>query len=409
MTARRRTFHRSIHAARVILGVALLTALGSGQAVRAQGGPTPVRVAPVQVREVVPRQRVTGEVRAAWRSVIASLESGRVEEVLVDEGDHVAEGDPLVRLDAARLEIARDRTRARRATAGFVIQVRERDLEQAARDRDTLQSLSGDRATNPKELADAETAVLAARARLDEARSLAAEIDADLALLDRRLDDTTVRAPADAIVVRRLTDLGRWVEEGGDVVELVADGRYEVWLDVPQRLASALARNAEGAGGVIAEVEAAGVTTGPARPIVVPDLDRASRTLQAYLRVRDDEGRLASGMSAIGWVPSGPAARHVLVPRDAVNRGEAGFFVYSVRAGGESAEAAMPVPVRILFQTDGFTAVRAAGGLDAGELVVVEGNERLFPMMPVRYEPPPPVDGGAPDANAGDGTREGSG
>ncbi len=76
----------------------------------------------------------------------------------------------------------------------------------------------------------------------------------------------------------------------------------------------------------------------------------------------------------------------LLVSRNAILRNEAGAFLYVARqppgaAGGEAARA-VPLRVTVSFGVGDRVVVQGAG-LAEGDLVVVEGNERLFPMMPV--------------------------
>ena len=63
-------------------------------------------------------------------------------------------------------------------------------------------------------------------------------------------------------------------------------------------------------------------------------------------------------------------------------RNQAGFFVYTVseRPGGPA--QAVPRPVAMLFEYETFVAIRP-DGLAEGDLVITEGNERLFPMTSV--------------------------
>ncbi len=91
-------------------------------------------------------------------------------------------------------------------------------------------------------------------------------------------------------------------------------------------------------------------------------------------------------MSLTAWIPTGAIAKRLLVSRNAILRNEAGAFLYVTRqtqgaAGGEAARA-VPIRVTVSFGV-GDRVVVQGPGLAEGDLAVVEGNERLFPMMPV--------------------------
>ena len=128
----------------------------------------------------------------------------------------------------------------------------------------------------------------------------------------------------------------------------------------------------------------------PALPRIVPLVDPIARTFSAYVRIEDEEGHLAPGMSVNGWVPTGQRREFLTLPQDALLQNDAGFYVYVARAMpslGPGAAAAAPVMVRFLFQSDERIVVEGRE-LKDGDLVVVEGNERLFPMMPITFDAP---------------------
>jgi len=388
--------------ARLSAAVVAFVPAGLASVASAQEGggppPTPVRVAAVEERVVQDRDRLTGEVQAVDRTTVASDAEGRVLEVLVEEGDPVEAGAPIARLDDTTPRLAIARLEARRGVASAVLDVRAAELARAELDLERLERLAADRASRPRELDDARSEVAVARARLAEAERDLEVIAAEIAIAREEQDDAVIRAPFAGVVVARHTDPGRWMERGGDVVELVGQGRYEIWLDVPQRYRPALASEDATVG---VRVDAADRSWPPARPVIVPLVDPDARSFRVYLRVQDESGLLADGMSAVGSVPAGRSARRLLVPRDALLQNEAGFYVFAVRSMGEGPPAAMPVTVRVLFEIGDRVAV--AGPLGPEEQVVVEGNERLFPMMPVApQEADPPRATAAADPAAAD-------
>jgi hypothetical protein len=96
-------------------------------------------------------------------------------------------------------------------------------------------------------------------------------------------------------------------------------------------------------------------------------------------------------MSVTGWVPTGQHSQELTISKNAVMRNEAGPFVYVARGGAPGAPAsATPTPVQILFSDRDRFVVRAPA-ISSGDLLVVEGNERLFPMAPIN--PVVPDDG----------------
>ena len=370
----------------------------------AQGGPPPSPIAAGEVvrRELDDRQRVTGEVRAIARVHVAAEEAGVIVETRVDAGDRVEAGAVLARLDDTRLRLEAAQLDARLKVTEAVMQVRDAELGQYRSDLATLEDLAQRNAINPKELTDARSDVAIAQARLAEAQADHAVIESQMAIMQRRLDDMVVRAPFAGVVLSRRTDVGGWIGVGDAVAELITDGVFDIYLDVPQALAGRRP-DGGGAGGsndevlfprVTLEVAAADLILVDQRAVTIPAIDPIARTFRVRVRVEDRKRRLADGMSAMGWVPSGKNASWLVVPRDALMENPAGFFVYAVRTLGEGPAQAVPVQVRLRFGIEGGVTVESAD-LREGEMVVTEGNERLFPMAPVRIVDPGAQGGGA--------------
>jgi RND family efflux transporter MFP subunit len=352
----------------------------------AQGGPPPsaVRVGTVERRLLQERRKVTGTLRAVARAKIATIEPGLVVELPVVEGQIVKAGDKLAVLDDRRLKLDVTRLDARRAVAVATEQVRQAELSLEQRDVDALRGLASRGATNPKELADAESMVAIAEARLIAAQRDLEVIAAEAELARTRLSDTVITAPFDGVIISKNTEHGQWVAEGDAIAEMIASGVYHAWLDVPQRFVGHVtAPNAM----IHVEIEAAGRFVEPTPPTVVPLVDATARTFNIFVPVADPENQLAPGMSVTGWVPTGARAEHLTLPRDALLRNQAGFFVYVARRNGPGPASAVPVKITVLFEVDDRVAV-AAPELDDGDQVVVEGNERLFPMMPITFDTP---------------------
>jgi len=341
--------------------------------------PTPVRAEPVVLREVQEQRQITGNLRALARSRVASIESGLVVECPIEEGDLVKKGDVLARLDDRRLALELLRIEAQSEVAQATLEERRAEVKRSERDFELLSELSERNAGNPKELADAESDLQVARARQLQAERDLTVMKAQTDLLRTRLDDMVITAPFDGVIVVKETEVGQWLGEGEALAEIVSVGEFDAWLDVPQSFAEAV-RGPEVK--VPIQIRASQLAYPPAKPRIIRQVDPIARTFYLVVRVKDDNDHLAPGMSVTGWVPTGRMAAHLLLPRDALMRNQAGFFVYMVsqRPGGPG--QAMPRQVDMLFEYEGFVAIRP-GGLQEGDMVVTEGNERLFPMSPV--------------------------
>lgn len=341
-------------------------------------GPSPVRVEPVRQEVVRVRRAVTGEIRAVRRTDVASHEGGRVVELLVEEGDRVQQGDVLARLDARRLTIQLETVVAEKAVAEALKLQREAEARIWRDEVASLENAMSQGGANLKELSDARTNLAAAEAALAQAERQIPVIDARADYLATRLADMEIAAPFTGVVTARLAQVGEWVGEGESVVQLVDVDTLDAWLTIDQRYLPAVS-------GLDPQVTIEPATgNGPIelRSIrLIPDVHPVARTFTLIGRFDASGLRLAPGVSVVGWIPTGEEAEHLTISKDAVVRNALGPFVYVVR-GEAGSQAAMPAQIEIFFETAGRVAVRP-GALQPGDLVIVEGNERLYPTAPV--------------------------
>ena len=150
-------------------------------------------------------------------------DGGRVSEVLVESGDRVTRGQALARLDTAVVSAQVANWRAAveqaRAEAGLA----EADYRRAAAVADSVGALS-------KEEVDKRHSVVAtSTARVKSAEAQLAEVEA-------RLSRTSIRAPADGIVLTRTAEVGQTAMPGGaPLFRLARGGEVEMRAQVAER------------------------------------------------------------------------------------------------------------------------------------------------------------------------------
>jgi RND family efflux transporter MFP subunit len=371
-------------------------------------GPPPaaVQVDAARTELVQEHRSVTGELRAARKARVAAQEPGIALEIVVEEGQPVTKGDVLARLDSKRLELDLREIEAQEQAALAAAEERRAESQWRQRDLETYLNLSKREASNPKELYDAE-----AQANIAKARLLAAErsIEATRAradLLRKRLDDMAIKAPFDGIVVAKHIEQGEWVEEGATIIDLVSTGAIDAWLDVPQKYADAIMGKQPQ---VTINVDATGAAIESSHVRAVPQVDSKARSFLVIVRIENPAGALASGMSVTGLIPTGEMREHLTLSKNALLRNDAGPYVYVARkTSPEGPASAVPTPVQILYAMNDRFVVQSPQ-IVAGDLVVVEGNERLFPMAPVTPIGASSEPGGSRPADSGGAAVNGSG
>ena len=373
-----------------------------------------VVVTEVIEREVHVGHRVVGTVMPIQKSTVGTAVDGRVVEYLVDVGDRVQENQPLAKLRTGTLEIE---LRAAQAELNLR-QEQLRELQNGSRPEEIseakarmlaaqavrensltrlqrLQQLFERQAVNETELDNAREQSEAASQALQALEATLRRIEAgprvetiaqaqarvdlqvtQVELTEDRIRKFTIFAPFDGYVTVEHTAVGEWVSSAGPVAEVIALNWVEVLSNVPAEQAVQLKRGAE----VRVEFQElpGEVFTGTIER-VVPIADSRTRTFPVNIRLRnridDDRPVLMAGMLARAVLPTGNVTVMPLVPKDALVLNGSRRCVFVVSRGSRVSQPVRSVAVTLGVADAGL--VQVDGDLQAGDLVVVRGNERL--------------------------------
>ena len=209
--------------------------------------PVPVSEHQIERGEIVAEVMGTGTLEARVRVTISPKISGRIEEILVDQGDQVSEGDVLVKLDddelAQQVEIAQATLAASQAAVERLRTDRGRAVavaEQARREHTRIDQLTAQNAISQSELdkavesaAVAEAGLARAEAAIVEGQQEVIAAEKTLAYQRARLADTEITVPFDGLIVRRQRDPGDVVVPGSPILSLVSLEQLWIsaWID----------------------------------------------------------------------------------------------------------------------------------------------------------------------------------
>jgi membrane fusion protein (multidrug efflux system) len=322
-----------------------------GDAAGAPGGgqqappPMPVEVVVARADTVVDAILATGEIEAMQSVELRPDIEGRIAEILAREGVEVSRGTPLFKVDDAELKAEVARAEA------------DRDLAQQslARTRDLLSQ----KASSQSELERAEAT----------ARMTAAQLE----LLKVRLDRTVVRAPFAGVVGERTVSLGDYVTTSSPLVTLQTVSPQRAAFQVPERYADRLK---------VRQTVTFRVAALPGKEFtgrvdfVDPVVQLPARTIMVKAQVPNPRRELQSGMFIEVRLATAVRPKAVVIAEDAVLPLQGSNFVW-VAANGKATRRQVELGVR----TPGFVEVRS--GVEAGEQVVVGGQERLAEGAPV--------------------------
>ena len=303
-----------------------------------------------------------------WRRVMLSPRvEGLVTEVLVDEGSWVESGDPVLTLDARLAEIDIQAAQAR------VEEARARQQD-AIRIRDELLRLKEGRHASETSI---ESAIAEVQIRAAAVIREQAELERARELRDRH----AVNAPFAGMVVGKHAEVGQWVQRDDAVVELVSVDTLRIRAPVPQRYYTRVGTGAR----ATVRFDALPEHTVEGEVFARVALgDESSRSFPLLIDIPNRDHVLAPGMSARVTVEMRDAVSEALtVPRDAVVSSTDGSRqVWRVRED-DGVLKAYPVSVET-GRAQGDRLELVGGDLQAGDRIVLLGNENLRPGQPVR-------------------------
>jgi RND family efflux transporter MFP subunit len=317
-----------------------------------------VETAEVSSGKAEPMAEFVGTAYYARTAQVAAEVSGLVRAVMVDDGEKVSKGTRLVTLDDDILN-----SEIEGAQADF--EQNRVDLEKAKKDFERISNLYKEDAIAETEYESYQTT----QSRYEKQHiSLKARLDK--LLLEQK--KKTIRAPFDGLVIETLVEPGEWVSVGGTVAQVADNRTFEVLVDIPANLTSHL-KSGRSVSATISNqtVEATFLT-------IIPKGDIATRTFTAKFGLEQNPSFI-EGMQASVMLPTATSIDGLLVPRDAVIN-QFGQNVLFLAVEG----AAKMVPVQVIGY-QGMQVAVTGDGLEAGQQVVIKGNERIRDGQPVRF------------------------
>lgn len=328
----------------------------------------PVSVAAAQRRDVPVYAQAVGTVMANATVQVKSRIDGQIVGAGFKEGQLVHKGDLLFQIDRAPFEAA---LRAAQAN----LQRDEAQLANAQLDlgRATKLVKSGYGSQQTHDAANA------------QAKALGGTVAADRAAVDQaqlQLGYTEIRSPIDGKTGPFLVDVGNIVTAaaGTALVTVTQIQPVKISFAVAQQnlpklqerlaeksLVASLKAHGDKADDVIAPIDFIGNT-----------INAASGTIELRATYDNADFRLVPGEFVDVRVRIDDLKQAVTVPRDAVNTGQDGQYVYVVTA----AKKVELRKITVLHQGDDFAAID--GPVNDGDSVIVDGQLRVAPGMTVR-------------------------
>ncbi|HZL74209.1 MAG TPA: efflux RND transporter periplasmic adaptor subunit, partial [Propionibacteriaceae bacterium] len=337
----------------------------------------------------------SGYVIARRQATVSAKITGKVTEVLIEEGMRVQEGDVLARLDdteaQAQLALARAQVTATRAQLAEI----RAQLTQVERDYTRQQALAARQLISVQALEAALAQRDMLRARLASTEEQIRVAQESVAVAQVQLDNTVVRAPFSGVVIAKAAQPGEMISPisaGGGFTRtgigtIVDMDSLEIQVDVNEAFINRVKPDQP----VEAMLNAYPDWHIPGEVIaIIPTADRSKATVKVRIAIKQKDPRIVPDMGVrvafLDPQPTQPArlTSGVLVP-DAAVRADGAAGVVFVYADGKVERRSVTLGQSV----DGLRQLQS--GLRDGERVVLSPPESLQDGQAVKL-----ADNGAP-------------
>ncbi|MES2682098.1 MAG: efflux RND transporter periplasmic adaptor subunit [Pseudomonadota bacterium] len=375
---------------------ALVLVGGAGAYLLKPDDRVPVRLVQASIKGGAPLSGsvldASGYVVARRQATVSSKVTGKVIAINFEEGQKVAEGDILARLDPSNLDAQAALGGAQIEQARALLTEIRVSLANAERDAARNRDLVGKKLI-PQSAADlADTSVAQLKARLASAEQGVRVAQQQLGVTQRNLDDTVVRAPFAGVITVKNAQPGEMISPlsaGGagtrtGLGTLVDMNSLEVEVDVNENFLNKVKAGQKAR----TKLNAYPDWEIPSELIaIIPTADRSKATVKVRVgftraageaidsRILPDMGARVSFLADDSPAPTAVVARRVLVPSEAIS-GDAVFVVSS------NVVKRQPVKVGAVEGSD----TTILEGLSGGESLAVGDFGKLADGSPIKLE-----------------------
>ncbi len=341
---------------------------------------------PLEVRTAVAREVTTagaertvlnasGYVTARREATVSSKVTGKVTEILIEEGVKVDVDQVLARLDDANVKGNLQLAQAQLDSAKAGLEETRVRLRESEQDMSRQGSLLKGSVAAQADFDHAEAAALSLRARLAQQQTAVTVAERTIAIWQQQLDDTVIRAPFAGIVTSKNAQPGEMISpmsSGGftrtGICTIVDMDSREIEIDVNESYINRVAPGQE----VAATLDAYADWKIPCKVIaIIPTADRQKSTVRVRVGFDRLDPRILPDMAVkvafrdTGTTAASSPIRLVVIPKAAVRNEDGRDYVFIVASGRAERRA-----VTVAGTQDAETTLSA--GVAAGEKVALD-------------------------------------
>ncbi len=327
----------------------------------------------------------SGYVTARREATVSSKVTGKVIEVLIEEGMRVKAGQVLARLDDSNVKASLEVARAQSASAQAALAETEAQLKLANDEYQRTTDLAEKHIASQSDLEQVEANAKALQAHLAQQKLDVVVAERQVAMWQQQMDDTIIRAPFAGVITTKDSQPGEMispVSAGGGFTRtgigtVVDMSSLEIEIDVNESYINRV----EPGQPVDATLDAYPDWKIPCKVIaIIPTADREKSTVKVRVGFDQLDPRILPDMSVkVAFRDNGgTAAGHsVIVPKNAVLNRDGRDVVFVVQ-GSHAERRAVTVS-----DTQNDDSVLSAG-VAAGEKVIVNAPADLQDGMAVK-------------------------
>ena len=327
----------------------------------------------------------SGYVTARRAATVSSKVTGKVTEVLIEEGMKVTNGQVVARLDDSNVKANLDVAEAQLASAQAALAETEAQYKNADQEFQRTTELAKQHIASQSDLDLAEANATALQAHLAQQKLDVVVAERQVAMWQQQMDDMIIRAPFDGVVTTKDSQPGEMISPVsagggftrtgiGTVVDMTS---LEIEIDVNESYINRV----EPGQPVEATLDAYPDWKIPCKVIaIIPTADRQKSTVKVRVGFDQLDPRILPDMSvkvAFGDHAGATAGHMVLVPKSSVLNRDGRDVVFVVRDGHAERRA-----VTVSDTQNDDSALSA--GVTGGEKVVVDAPADLKDGMAVK-------------------------
>ncbi len=274
-----------------------------------------VKIADAQYIETIPKLMLNGSIEGKTSATISAKLAGRIEAVMVQEGQQVKAGDALAKLETVELENSV-------RTAQDAVTKAKINYDLAVTDYNRYQALHGQGAVSQQTLDTAEAKKRIAQADLSSAVSNQSSAEQQHAY-------GVITAPVDGVVANVTATVGQVVSPGAALMIVEDIDQVYAVVNVEQKDLGMVKQGQPAE--VIVDTYGDKVFAGTV-DMINPEAGSANRMFRTKVKIDNTDGALKGGMFSKVRLATGDAVKILTVPQSAIIQKQGIYYVFTIES-----------------------------------------------------------------------------